>query len=67
MWIVVWYIGFMFALGVADEIEGELRNLAKSTPDLKTWQQQAIKVKGVAGNSELLSKILSGELYERLK
>jgi len=52
---------------IPPEIEEELRNLAKSSPDMRTWQQAAIKVKGVAGNAELLARILSGELYEKLR
>jgi len=48
-------------------VEEELKSLAREASDLKSWQQQAVKVKGVAGNPDLLSEILSGKLYEKLR
>jgi len=50
---------------ISPEVEEKLRKLVEETPDMKAWQLAAAKE--VAGDAELLSKVLSGELYEKLR
>jgi len=54
---------------IAPELLEKLKSLAKLMDNLTEWQKKAIALEGVAGNADLLGKILdpSGALYKSLR